>query len=103
MCVFPKHYSWNTNEPPLYPFEGTPPRTWDFSRFNPASFQHLEQRILDLQRLEIEADLILFHPYDKGHWGFDRMTSTEELVFRFWNATIADTYAKHGETYLSTD
>jgi len=73
MCIFPKHYTWNNNEPILYPYAGTPPTTWDFQRFNPKFFQHLEQRILDLQQLGIEADLILFHPYDTGHWGFDRM------------------------------
>jgi hypothetical protein len=77
-CVFPKRYDWNTNEPPLYAFEGRPPRNWDFSRFNPKFFQHLEKRIMDLQRLGIEADLILFHPYDEGHWGFDRMTPIED-------------------------
>ncbi|HXU75406.1 MAG TPA: DUF5060 domain-containing protein, partial [Methylomirabilota bacterium] len=33
-CVFPKHYDWNSNEPPLYPFEGTPPAHWDKTRFN---------------------------------------------------------------------
>jgi hypothetical protein len=74
-CVFPKHYDWNTNEPTLYPFEGTPPRTWDTTRFNPKFFQHLEKRIADLRDLGIEADIILFHPYDEGHWGFDRMSS----------------------------
>jgi Domain of unknown function (DUF5060)/Protein of unknown function (DUF4038)/Domain of unknown function (DUF5605) len=73
MCVFPKSYEYNRNEPPLYPFEGTAPRTWDFSRFNPEFFRHLERRIGELRDLGIEADLILFHPYDKGHWGFDRM------------------------------
>jgi hypothetical protein len=73
MCVFPKRYTWNQNEPPLYPFAGTPPNQWDFTRFNPAFFRHLEQRVLDLQKLGIEADLILLHPYDEGHWGFDRM------------------------------
>ena len=73
MCVFPKSYEYNRNEPPLYPFEGTAPRGWDFSRFNPEFFRHLERRIGDLRDLGIEADLILFHPYDKGHWGFDRM------------------------------
>ena len=26
-----------------------------------------------VRNLGIEADVILFHPYDKGHWGFDRM------------------------------
>ncbi len=73
MCVFPKRYDWNTNEPELYPFEGMPTTHWDFTRFNPEFFQHLERRILDLQKLGIEADIILFHPYDEGHWGFDRM------------------------------
>jgi hypothetical protein len=74
-CVFPKRYQWNTNEPPFYPFEGKPTKSWDFTRFNPKYFQHLEQRILDLQKLGIEADIILFHPYDEGHWGFDRMAA----------------------------
>jgi hypothetical protein len=73
MCVFPKRYAFNTNEPALYPFAGTPPRTWDLTRFNPGFFRHLERRVGDLRALGIEADLILFHPYDKGHWGFDRM------------------------------
>jgi hypothetical protein len=77
-CVFPKRYSWNTNEPILYPFAGSPPRDWDKARFNPAFFQHFERRILDLQKLGIEADIILLHPYDGGHWGFDRMTPVED-------------------------
>ena len=72
-ACFPKRYTWNENEPPLYPFEGTPPNKWDFTRFNPAFFQHLEKRIAQLRDLGIEADIILFHPYDEGHWGFDRM------------------------------
>jgi hypothetical protein len=75
MCVFPKWYSRNHTEPQLYPFEGTAPDKWDFTKFNPKFFQHLEQRVGDLRNLGIEADLILFHPYDEGHWGFDRMPS----------------------------
>lgn len=77
-CVFPKRYTWNTNEPGLYPFEGTPPGNWNKTRFNPEFFQHLEHRILDLQARGIEADVILLHPYDDGHWGFDRMTPAED-------------------------
>jgi hypothetical protein len=73
MCVFPKWYAYNRGEPPLYPFEGTPPNKWDFNQFNPAFFQHLEKRVAQLRHLNIEADVILFHPYDEGHWGFDRM------------------------------
>ena len=73
-CVFPKHYAYNTDEPVMYPFPGeSAAKNWDFTRFNPKYFQHLEQRVADLQKLGIEADIILFHPYDEGHWGFDRM------------------------------
>jgi len=73
-CVFPKRYTWNTNEPILYPFSGNLVATnWDFTQFNVKYFQHLEQRVANLQKLGIEADIILFHPYDEGHWGFDRM------------------------------
>lgn len=78
MCVFPKFYAYNRAEPPLYPFAGTPPNSWDFSRFNPTFFRHLEHRVGQLRELGIEADLILLHPYDKGHWGFDRMTPDQD-------------------------
>ncbi len=90
LCVFPKRYDWNTNEPPLYPFAGMPTTNWDFTRFNPEFFQHLEHRILDLQQLGIEADVILFHPYDKGHWGFDRMpAAADDRYLRYIVARLA--------------
>jgi hypothetical protein len=78
MCIFPKWWIYNHTEPQLYPFEGTVPTNWDFTRFNPAFFHHLEKRVLDLQKLGIQADLILFHPYDEGHWGFDRMGAAND-------------------------
>ncbi len=71
MCVFPKSYQYNHNEPPYYPFERNAAGVSDFSRPNPAFFAHIEQRIADLRRLGIEADLILFHPYDR--WGYATM------------------------------
>jgi len=71
MCVFPKSYEYNHNEPPFYPFERTASGINDFTRPNPAFFTHLEQRIADLRALGIEADLILFHPYDR--WGYATM------------------------------
>lgn len=67
MCVFPKDYAFNNIEPDLSPFERDGGE-WDTTRFNPAFFQHLEKRIRDLRNLGIEADVILFHPYDR--WGF---------------------------------
>jgi Domain of unknown function (DUF5060)/Domain of unknown function (DUF5605)/Protein of unknown function (DUF4038) len=89
-CVFPKRYQWNTNEPVLYPFEGAPPRTWDFMQPNPDFFRHFERRVLDLQKLGIEADVILFHPYDTGHWGFDRMPgAADDAYLRYVVARLA--------------
>lgn len=41
------------------------------TRFNPAFFRDVEQRVGQLRDLGIEADLILFHPYNR--WGFARM------------------------------
>jgi hypothetical protein len=71
MCVFPKSYVYNQNEPVYYPFERNAAGQNDFTRFNPAFFRHLEQRVRDLEALGIEADLILFHPYDR--WGYASM------------------------------
>ena len=71
MCVFPKSYVYNQNEPTYYPFERDSAGHSDFTRFNPAFFRHLEQRVRDLEALGIEADLILFHPYDR--WGYAAM------------------------------
>ncbi len=72
MCVFPKSYTFNANEPEQYPFEGSIQDGWDYTRLNPRFFRHLEKRIEQLGALGIEADLILFHPYDR--WGFQEMT-----------------------------
>ena len=76
MCVFPKHYEYNHNEPALYPFVRDAAGKHDFARFNPGFFAHIEKRIGDLSALGIEADLILFHPYDR--WGYQSMTAEED-------------------------
>lgn len=76
MCIFPKDYDWNKNEPRLYPFEGKPLTEWDYTKFNPAYFQNIEERIAQLDSMGIEADLIVFHPYDR--WGFKNMDRTTD-------------------------
>lgn len=78
MCVFPKSYIFNHSEPARYPFEGSLEEGFDYTSYNPYYFTHLENRIADLAKLGIEADLILFHPYDEGRWGFDRMTPGQD-------------------------
>lgn len=85
MCVFPKNYALCKEEPEMYPFpvkegpDGT--RTFDVSRFDPAFFRHLERQIDALDALGIEADLILFHPYDKGRWGFDSLPMETNVAY----------------------
>lgn len=97
-CIFPKHYDYNLGEPRLYPFEGTPMdssvltkdnfqnytgktegNNFDFSRPNIEYFDHLDKCILALQEAGIEADLILFHPYDR--WGFSMMSKEEDAAY----------------------
>lgn len=88
MCVFPKHYTYCKNEPKHYPFEGRPPRKWNFARFNPAFWRHFERRVGQLCELGIEADLILFHPYDR--WGFANMPAeADDRYLRYVVARLA--------------
>jgi len=87
-CVFPKHYLFNENEPVYHPFEGSLSEGWDFSRFNTRFFQHLEQRVGDLLEMGIEADIILFHPYDR--WGYATMdAAVDERYLRYVVARLA--------------
>lgn len=76
MCIFPKSYEYNHNEPELYPFARDASGKSNFDQLNPAFFQHLERRISDLRAMGIEADLILFHPYDR--WGYSTMAAEQD-------------------------
>jgi hypothetical protein len=85
MCLLPKPLG--KLQPVAMPFErigaaqpagaenledgGTSKEQFDLARLNPAYFQHVEERIRDLMAAGIEADVILFHPYDA--WGFKVM------------------------------
>jgi hypothetical protein len=59
-CVFPKSYTYNKNEPDLFAFKKGADGKFDFSQPDPVFWRHFEQRILDLQKLGIEADIILW-------------------------------------------
>lgn len=87
MCIFPKDYNYNKNEPPFYPFPRREGRN-DFTRFNPDFFNHFETRITDLMNLGIEADIILFHPYDR--WGYQSMdAATDQFYLEYVIARFA--------------
>lgn len=109
-CVFPKHYVYNETEPQLYPYQRGGKRGQDEEKvsqkitlslplkkqleditdfhcysFNPAYFQHLDKQVEQLMKLGIEADIILFHPYDK--WGFSTMKQEcNELYLKYMTA-----------------
>jgi len=84
MCVFPKYYSYYDKEPVYYPFERDASGKSDLTRFNPVFWHHFEKRIQDLCKLGIEADIILFHPYDFGRWGYDKMPpEADERYIRY--------------------
>jgi hypothetical protein len=74
MLVFPNVESVATN-----PFvrTGQGPRDWDATRFDPDYFRRYEDRILRLGALGIEADVILFHPYDEKR-GYNDMKRADD-------------------------
>ena len=98
MCVFPKHYDYNFAEPDGYPFPAknefsfdinrdnfwkfnarNTPCKWDFAAYNVEFFRKLDDMVLRLMQMGIEADIILFHPYDR--WGFANMTQQEDAAY----------------------
>ena len=87
------HYTEGSDKLDVFPFVGTSKVNWDFSRFNPEYFRRLEKNIAQLDSLGIEADLILFRPYDKGKWGFDMMD--DETNIRFLHYVVARLAAYH--------
>jgi hypothetical protein len=79
MGLFPKDYPYNVNEP-LYPcFEKGADGKEDFDRPNPVLFRHFEQQVAALCALGIEADIIMFHPYDR--WGYADMSAEQDFRY----------------------
>lgn len=79
MGVFPKDYPFNENEPLMPVFMQNADGTLDFDRPNPEAFRHFENSIAKLADLGIEADVIMFHPYDR--WGYANMTEAQNLAY----------------------
>eukprot|EP01084_Bolivina_argentea_P070036 127399_1 len=70
--IFP-HKSY---EPLYYPYSGIAPNNWgNYNKFNVTFWKHLDyilKTILSFNK-NMVSDIILFHPYDSGHYGFDCM------------------------------
>ncbi len=97
ICLFPKHYQYNHNEPPHYPFAMLPGKTidnvarqdgplsmaaeplWDVRCPDYAFWDAFEEKLARLNDMGIIVDLILFHSYDR--WGFSTLSREESLIY----------------------
>lgn len=71
MCVFPKHYRYgNDTEPWMLPFRKKGEEN-DPTQPNYEFFQNFDKRVAQLMEMGIQADVIIFHPYDV--WGYFKM------------------------------
>ncbi|MBB4124533.1 DUF5060 domain-containing protein [Martelella radicis] len=92
MCVFPKDYPYNHNEPlhdvylPKANGEGQ-----DCDRPNFEAFRHFENQVKALGDMGIQADIIIFHPYDR--WGYCMMSEAQD--FRYLKYLVARLAAHH--------
>ncbi len=88
MCVFPKNYKYgNDTEPWMYPFKRENGQN-DFSQPNYEFFQNFDKRVEQLMEMGIQADVILFHPYDI--WGYFEMgDELNEKYIRYMIARIS--------------
>lgn len=106
-CIFPKHYDYNLREPIGYPYVGTAMdssvlnsenfgqyygkcegNSFDYTCFNVKYFQHIDRCIEKLMELQIQADLIVMHPYDR--WGFSEMTpECDDLYWKYLIARVS--------------
>lgn len=91
VCVLPKPLG---HGPQVLPFpssggdESGRHGTNDYTRFNPEYFQLIEKRILQLQAAGIQADCILFHPYDA--WGYKAMPNeVDDFYLRYVVARLS--------------
>ena len=78
LCIFPKWYEFNHRESRWLPFKK------DGDQFNVdqpvwAYWDNLDRVIARLNQLGIQADLILFHPYD--HWGLAKLNTKQCLTY----------------------
>jgi len=80
MCVLPNVPSVATN-----PFAktGAGLHDWNPERIDPAYFRRFEDRILRLGALGIEADIILYHPYDDKRGYSDMGRADDERYLKY--------------------
>lgn len=79
MCIFPKYFDFNRNEPEVFPFEKSEDGNWNVRKPDFTFWNMLDKRLEQLGEFGIEADLILLHPYDC--WGLMNLSPEEYKVY----------------------
>jgi len=79
MMIFPKSMPYNNEEPILFPFFKDETNSWQIDEIVPEFWDNLDKRMNQLREMNIQADLILFHPYDK--WGFASLSQEEAMKY----------------------
>jgi hypothetical protein len=85
MGVFPKHYIYNDNEPLFSSFVRRDDGSENFDIPNVEMYRHFERQVVALRDLGIQADVIIFHPYDR--WGYCMMSAEQD--FRYLRYLVA--------------
>lgn len=85
MCILPKHYPYNENQPLHDVFVAKADGKYDPDQPNFEAFRHFETQIGRLAEMGIEADVIIFHPYDR----WDHCMWSEEQDFRYLKYLVA--------------
>lgn len=89
LCLFPKSYEYNQNEPKYFPFEKKEGK-WEVTKPVKSYWDNVERIIENLGKMKIQADVILFHSYDR--WGFASLTKKECKIY-------LDTVVRHLAAY----
>lgn len=79
LCLFPKDYLYNKNDPSHFAFTRKADGTWDVTHPDYVFWDEFEDTLKRLDALGIQADLILFHPYDR--WGFSKLSMEENRIY----------------------
>ena len=89
-CIFPQWQDYSPVQHRFYPFEvkqryktesGRDSVSFNLEKFDVRFYEHLEGVIEELMEMDVEADLILFHPYDENKWGFDKLPAEKDHLY----------------------
>jgi hypothetical protein len=124
MTVFPKWYEYNHANPTetgtAYEIRPGSPASnasvwdcvgndcpsvdgsFDLTRFNVTYWQNYERLVRSMQDMGVIADIIVFHPYDNGHWGFDCMGGRDPNLTAPYDTTHDNMYLRYLGARLSS-